>query len=86
GNPDETAQDIFIKQYLDFMENKLSDVEVFFAGAMHPTQNSMAAYGWIKKGQERKLKTNTGRSRFNIHGAMNADTFETSINCEKSYF
>ena len=78
ANPDEAAQDIFIEQYLDFMENKPDDVEVFFADAVHPAHNSMPSYGWIKKGKIKELQSNTGRSRLNIHGAMNAETFETA--------
>ncbi|MCX4028214.1 hypothetical protein H0A36_20565 [Endozoicomonas sp. SM1973] len=35
-----------------------------------------AAYSWIKKGQE-KTKSNTGRSCYNIHGVMRAETLET---------
>ncbi len=46
--------------------------------AVHPTFNVQAAYGWIKKGREKELKTNSGRDRLNIHGAMNAETFETT--------
>jgi len=29
--------------------------------AVHPEHNTMAGYGWIKKGEQRKLKTNSGR-------------------------
>ena len=39
----------------------------------------MPSYGWIKKGKIQELKSNTGRSRLNIHGAMNAETYETSV-------
>jgi len=79
ANVDEEAQAAFLAQYLDFMENKKENEAVFFLDAMHPTWNSMAAYGWIKRGTTRELKSNTGRQRFNIHGAMNAETLETTI-------
>lgn len=79
GKADEDAQERFLEQYLKFMETKKNNEAVFFVDAVHPTHNSMAAYGWISKGQERKIKSNSGRSRLNIHGAMNADTFETTV-------
>ena len=31
----------------------------------------MPAYGWILKGEEKELKTNTGRQRVNLNGALN---------------
>lgn len=79
GNPDPEAQEYFLKEYLKFMENKKETEAVFFADAMHPTWNSMAEYGWIKQGTTRELKSNSGRGRLNIHGAMNAETFETTV-------
>jgi transposase len=79
GKPDNEAQEHFLKEFLKFMENKQKNEAVFFADAIHPTWNSMAAYGWIKKGTTRELKSNSGRNRFNIHGAMNAETFETTV-------
>lgn len=84
ANADEQAQDEFLKFYLNFMEKKQSDEIVFFADGVHPQHNSLPGYGWIRKGEERELKSNTGRSRFNIHGAMNAETLETTIVASES--
>ncbi len=78
GNPDEGDQEAFVKFYLEFMNKKREDQLVFFMDAVHPTHNAQTAYGWIKKGREQGLKANTGRDRLNIHGAMNAETFETT--------
>ncbi len=50
-----------------------------FADAVHPEHNTMAAYGWIKKGQKRKLETNSGRQRLNLHGAINIETLEMTV-------
>lgn len=79
ANPDKEAQEIFIQHYLGFIENKPKNDVIVFADAVHPVHNSMPAYGWIKKGTTQELKSNTGRSRLNIHGAMNAETYETTI-------
>ena len=43
---------------------------------VHPQHNSIAHYGWIKKGQTKQLKTNNGRKITNINGALNLKTKE----------
>lgn len=79
GNPDVEAQELFAEQYEDFMLSKPDDVEVIFVDAVHPEHNALAAYGWIKRGETRELKTNSGRERLNLHGAINAETHEIII-------
>lgn len=79
GNPDIEAQEIFAEQYDDFMQEKPTGTEVLFADAVHPEHNTMAAYGWIKRGEKRKLKTNCGRQRLNLHGAINAETCQITL-------
>lgn len=79
GNPDLEAQEIFAEQYNDFMQKKSSRTEVLFVDAVHPEHNTMAAYGWIKRGQKRALKTNSGRERLNLHGAINAETYQVTL-------
>lgn len=79
GNPNRELQDIFVEHYEDYMENKPSDEEVLFVDAVHPEHNTMAAYGWIKRGKKRELKTNSGRQRLNLHGAINIDTMDMTV-------
>ena len=79
GNPDTEAQEDFIRYYEAFMEEKKDNVEVLFLDAVHPEHNTMAAYGWIKKGDTQCLKTNSGRQRLNLHGAINAETMEMTV-------
>ena len=64
GNPDIEAQEIFAQQYEDFMGSKSANTEVLFLDAVHPEHNTMAGYGWIKRGEQRKLKTNSGKIIF----------------------
>ncbi|NNM58374.1 MAG: hypothetical protein HKM04_00980 [Legionellales bacterium] len=47
--------------------------------AVHPEHNALAAYGWIKRGEKRELKTNSGRERLNLHGAINAETHQINL-------
>jgi transposase len=79
GNPDVEAQEIFAEQYESFMETKPVNTEVLFIDAVHPEHNAQAAYGWFKRGQKRELKTNSGRQRLNLHGAINAETNEVTV-------
>jgi len=76
---DMEAQEIFLNQFNEFIKNKQEDEAVFFADAVHPVHNTVSSYGWIKKGEVKELESNSGRGRLNIHGAMNAETFETTI-------
>lgn len=48
--------------------------QIYFVDGVHPQHNSIAGYGWIKKGETKHLKTNNGRQRININGAINLDT------------
>ena len=79
GNPNIDDQEIFLRQFEEFMNKKPSNEAVFFVDAVHPTHNTVASYGWIRKGKEQILQSNSGRSRYNIHGAMNAETYETTV-------
>lgn len=79
GSPDPQMQEEFLEQYLNFMKNKQKTDAVFFIDAVHPTHNTMASYGWMRQGKATEIQSNSARSRLNIHGAMNAETFETTI-------
>ena len=79
GKSDDELQETFIDQYEEFMATKPNSAAVYFIDGVHPQHNTMAAYGWIKKGEERKLKTNTGRQRVNLHGAINIETLEVEV-------
>jgi transposase len=71
GKADIEKQKQFIKKYRK-IRKKLKEMEaIYFIDAVHPTFNSMLAYGWIKKGTEKYIKSNTGRERININGAYN---------------
>ena len=40
--------------------------------AVHPQHNTRSDYVWVKRGEDKEVRTNTGRRRININGAMNA--------------
>lgn len=76
GNPDEVRQAEFVEMYDEYMENKPDDEEVLFVDAVHAQHNTIAAYGWMRKGEQRTIPTNSGRQRINIHGALNIETLD----------
>jgi len=61
------------KDQEDFIEKYNSiknDGKVYFGDATHPLHNTILSAGWIKKGQEKEVFTNSGRGRVNIYGAV----------------
>ncbi len=76
GKQDPEKQRAFLKDYERLKARKGKNDPVYFADATHPQHNSVPAYGWIKRGQEKELKANCGRQRLNINGAINIETLE----------
>lgn len=68
---DERAQAEFIEQFEFLQAEKEADEVHYFIDAVHPTLNSEASYGWIEKGEEHQVLSNSGRTRMNILGALN---------------
>jgi hypothetical protein len=42
---------------------------IYFVDAVHPTPTVQIPYVWTKKGPRRRIRSNTGRERYNILGA-----------------
>ena len=71
GKADPEKQKAFLVEYQNIKQGMNKKDELYFLDGSHPQHNSMPAYGWILKGQEKELKTNTGRKRINLNGALN---------------
>ena len=57
---------------------------MYFADSTHPMLNPILSSGWIRKGQEFDIKTNSGRQRVNINGAIELNTLNVvSRSCKK---
>ena len=50
-----------------------------FMDATHPQHNPVISYGWIKRGKEHAVKSNTGRRRLNINGAIDVQRMSAEI-------
>lgn len=70
GKLDVAKQAQFKKEYQILKENLKLEDNIYFLDGSHPHHNNESSYGWIPKGEERWIKTNTGRSRVNINGAL----------------
>jgi DDE superfamily endonuclease len=47
-----------------------SEDSVYFADSVHPSQATKLSYGWIRKGENKKIGTTASRTRLNIIGAL----------------
>jgi transposase len=79
GKQDPAKQKAFLEEYEQIKACKGKNDPIYFADATHPQHNSIPSYGWIKKGQEKELKANSGRQRLNINGAINIETLEPTV-------
>lgn len=67
-------QEEFVEQYQELKRSLPKQDQIYFVDGVHPQHNTIANYGWIKKGKTKHLKTNNGRQRININGAINLAT------------
>lgn len=84
GKGDLEKQKAFENQYRKLKANKAMVDKIYFMDGVHPLHNSMLCNGWIKKGTEKAIKSNTGRERLNINGACNVEDGEVIIHEDAS--
>ena len=82
GKADPEKQEDFIKKYENIKENKGENDPIYFIDAVHPQHNPTPACAWIERGEDYEVRSNTGRNRLNINGAINIETLETVVNYE----
>jgi len=79
GKADPERQEEFVSIYHELMDDKAEEDPVYFVDGVHAQHNAHPTYGWILRGKEQHIATNTGRKRVNINGALNAETHEVFI-------
>jgi transposase len=72
GKADPERQRTFLMLFRKIKKSLGKYDELYFTDASHPQHNSMPAYAWIPTGEEKEIKTNTGRDRVNLNGALSA--------------
>ena len=89
GKLNEEVQQQFLEEYIALKANKKDSEVILFGDGVHPTHNIHKTKAWVKRGEEKQIKTNTGRGRLNINGALNLETlavtthFSETINAEE---
>lgn len=81
---DPEAQKVFKQRYEKLSRNKGQNEVILFMDGVHPQHNTASSYAWIKKGEEKNIKSNTGRSRLNIHGVYNPENYEVLVHEDKT--
>ena len=67
----EDVQRKFVDEVLGpLMKAANDDTPLYFGDGTHPSYTAHAAYGWIRKGETRELKSNHGRTNVSINGAL----------------
>ncbi len=79
GKADEKAQKKFVRFYKRLRDKKGIKDQIYFADGCHPAVNPVAGYGWIKKGTNKEIPSNTGRQHLNLNGAYNPETKQAII-------
>lgn len=76
---DVVKQQAFLDEYLKLKSQLEKADQIYFLDATHPQHNTRPSMGWILKGTDKLIKSNTGRDRLNLNGALNAKTHEVVI-------
>jgi transposase len=77
-------QEQFKKEYEQLKNMKRKEDRIYFLDATHPQHNNMPFYGWIYKGATKTIKTNSGRTRLNLNGALNLERMDITVLSEKT--
>ena len=81
GKADTEEQKAFVRKY-----NRLKKKEglIYFADSTHPMLNPVLSFGWIRKSGDFTVKTNSGRERVNINGAIEMNSLSVvSRSCKR---
>ena len=84
GKVNREKQESFKQMYYELKQIKKPEDKIYFVDATHPQHNNMPFYGWIYKGVTRTIKSNSGRTRLNLNGALNLEDMDITILSEKT--
>ncbi len=85
GKADAGAQKKFLEEvYAKLKAEMKADDKLYFLDGVHPQHNSMSAYGWLKKGETKEIRSNSGRQRLNLNGALCLKDYEVVIREDES--
>jgi len=76
GKANAELQEAYLAMLMELLKNKDKNDPHYFTDGVHPEHNTMPSHGWVKKGEDKIIKTNSARKRININGALNSETLE----------
>lgn len=79
GRLDEAAQARFKKEYEKLKAKLREDEIILFGDGVHPSHNVHATKAWVKRGEQKRVPTNTGRKRLNINGVLDIEKMEAVV-------
>ena len=85
GHPhkaDAELQKQFVAEYERLKEEVGTDEPILFMDAVHPTQATKLAYGWIRTGKTKHVGTTASRTRLNIVGAIQLGQIAEAITAQ----
>lgn len=86
GKADALKQAEFVARYKEIKRNLKINDQIYFVDSTHPEHNTKPSCGWILKGKanDKIIKTNTGRERLNLAGALNLSDKKAVVLSEKT--
>ena len=81
GKAKAEEQKAFVRKY-----NRLKEKGslIYFADSTHPMLNPVLSSGWIRRGKDFDVRTNSGRERININGAIEVNSLNVvSRSCKR---
>jgi transposase len=79
GKLDSEKQKTWLRYYRWLRKIKAGTAVFLFGDACHPQGNGKPSYGWIYKGEEKQLKSNSGREHLNLNGVIDIDTMDITL-------
>ena len=83
-HPAPEVQEAFVEKYENLKKNSTDGDVIYFMDATHPQHNPVIGCGWIKRGKEHPIQSNTGRQRLNINGAINVQALSAEIRFDET--
>lgn len=84
GKADKNEQQQWIDSYVQFKAELPNDETICFTDGVHPSHNVQIGYGWIKKGTDKQIPANSGRSRINLTGAIDILSHKVFVQEDKT--
>lgn len=86
GKADRLKQEQFLKIYREVKSQLDRGDHLYFVDSTHPQHNTRPSAGWILKGKanDKLVKTNSGRDRLNLNGALSFEGRSAIVLAEKT--